>query len=471
MPRPNIAFIIIDSARFDHFGLYGHDRKTTPFLDSIKADLTVYTNANTPASYTRPAMNSIFTGLYPQQYGFFESRFPDKQGPLLTTILKNNGYRVTMLSNNPYVSPTEGFDHGTDDFFFVHGGRFPRQLDRGVVLRNAVGLIKQRARKHTSYKIVPKMLNDQALAILNRSARASEPFFIYIHHDAHHPYLSERRYVRRFLGTDYTEDEIRLVERVQRSGNMWWFNRESLPQEQKERYYHILGAMHDASIYKNDLMIAELFEVLRRNRLYDEMMVVIAADHGEFLGERDLVSHGLYPYEESVRVPLLIKYPQHAGKSGYKDRLTSTIDIMPTILHLAGLEARSFIPEVQGMSLLDEAEHEFVVTQRRNFWKGLELWQKNYPDHSFEKYDYGNLLSMKTRTSKFVWSSKGKHGLFDLVSDPGETRNTYGDDEGSRTWLARCTEWMETVPKVEGKGPGEFDEIVQKHLRGLGYID
>lgn len=471
MPKPNVVFIIIDSARFDHFGLYGYDRPTTPFLDSIAAELVVHTNANTPASYTRPAMNSIFTGLYPEQYGFFESSFPDKKGPLLTTILKNNGYRVTMLSNNPYVSPAEGFDYGTDDFFFVHGGRLPGQLDRGVVLRNVMGLIKQHADKRTSYKILSKMLNDQALTVLKKVAGSSKPFFIYIHHDAHHPYLSERKYLRTFLKAGYTEDEVRLVERVQRAGNMWWFNRESLPQQQKERYYHILGAMHDASIYKNDQMIAELFEGLRRNRLYDETMVIIAADHGEFLGERDLVSHGLYPYEESVRVPLLIKYPRDVGSGGHTDRLTSTIDIMPTILDLGGLEARSFIPQVQGMSLISDNEHEFVITQRRNFWKGLELWQKHYPDHSFEQYDYGNLLSMKTKVRKFVWSSKGRHGLFDLEVDPDETRNLYGDDQRSGTWLARCREWMEKVPKVKGTGPGEFDETARKHLRGLGYID
>jgi arylsulfatase A-like enzyme len=468
----NVLFVIIDSARFDHFGLYGYARPTTPFLLSCARDLMVYDNANTPAAWTRPAMASIFTALYPQQYSFFEDRYPSEATPILSDILRREGYRVMLLSNNPYMSPDTGFDRGADRFYYVRPGEAHRVLDKDVVLRHIPRLIKQRLNRTTAYKVVPDMLNDQAVKIIKRAAAGQRPFFLYIHHDAHHPYLSERSHLRRFLDEGFSEDEIRLVERVQRSGNMAWFCRNSLEPEKKQRYYTVLRAMHDASICRNDELLRTLFGALKSSGLFDDTLIIIAADHGEYLGERDLVSHGLYLYEESVRVPLVVKYPRAADLSGRSGRLISTIDLMPTILDLAGHDLRSYSDAAQGISMLSDDEHEFVVSQRRNFAKGIDSWLERYPDHSLDRYDYGDLISFKTRHTKFVWSSKRKHALFDLAADPGETRNLYASEHPeSQAYLGRYEAWMDAIPKVTVEATREFDEKTKHHLRGLGYIE
>ena len=141
--KPNVLFVIIDSARVDRFGLYGYEKDTTPFLKSVAGDLMVYENANAPAAWTRPAMNSIFTGLYPQQYDFFENRYPDERTPLLSCILKAHHYRVQLLSNNAYMSPEAGFDRGADDFYFVYLGKYPGALSTSVIMRRSLRLIRQ----------------------------------------------------------------------------------------------------------------------------------------------------------------------------------------------------------------------------------------------------------------------------------------------------------------------------------------
>ena len=261
------------------------------------------------------------------------------------------------------------------------------------------------------------------------------------------------------------------METVQRTGDMYWFNRESLPAAERQRYYRILRSMHDASVFKNDLLLRSLISALKSYGLYDDTLIIISADHGEFLGERDLISHGMYLYEESVRVPLLIKFPGTDGPRGRADRIVSTIDLVPTIMELATGDTDRRVPEWQGMSLLGQAEHEFVISQRRNFERGIEFWRRKRPDHSFEQYDYGHLVSFKTRTHKFVWSSKGRHSLFDLIHDPGEMKNIYGDDATSRGYLERCEQWKADVPRVGEKTLEEFDEKVKRHLRGLGYIE
>lgn len=470
--KPNILFIVIDSARPDHFGLYGYSKNTTPFLASAASEMATYLDASAPAAWTRPAMTSIFTGLYPQQYDFFSDRYPQENVARIPEILSRQGYRVIALSNNPYMSPSAGFDKGVDRFYFVYPGRFLNVLDRGVILRNLPVIVRQYLNRRTSLKFLPQMINDQARNLLRKNRADGRPFFMYLHHDAHHPYLSDRRYLKPFMEPGISEAEIRLVEDVQRSGNMYWFSRESHPPAVRERYYTILRAMHDASIYKNDLFIKELIETLRASGLYDSTMIVITADHGEFLGERDLVSHGLYPYEESVRVPLIIKFPEDFSVCGRQDRLVSTIDLAPTMVELAGGDMREHVPEAQGMSLLGEDLHEFVVTERKNFAKGLDYWKTTYPDHRFEDFDFGRMISFKTSTRKFVWSSEGKHALFNREADPGETNNLFhADDARSKTYLSRALEWMERVPKVGTGTTAELDEKIKEHLRGLGYLE
>jgi len=470
--KPNVLFVIIDSARVDHFSLYGYKKDTTPFLKSVEGDLMVYENANAPAAWTRPAMNSVFTGLYPEQYDFFENRYPDERTPLVSGILKTHGYRIQLLSNNPYMSPETGFGRGADDFYFVYLGKYPGALGKSIIMRRGLRLLRQQLQRRIAYKVVSEMLNDQARLLIRRAGPSEEPLFLYIHHDAHHPYLSERKYLKKFLGAEFSEEEVRLVEQAQRTGNMYWFSRESASPNQRQRYYDILRAMHDASIYKNDLLLKSLFESLKASGLYDNTMIVIAADHGEFLGEKDLVSHGLYPYEQSVRVPLIIKYPRSTGLTGRSERLTSTIDLAPTMVELAGSELRDHIPQTQGLSLLGDDQHEFVVTQRENFAKGLDLWKEKYPDHSFDQYDLGRLVCFKSAARKFVWSSRGKHTLFNLEADPHEVYNLIDEDENrSRTFQNRAEEWMSHVPRIASTGINEFDEKIKQHLRGLGYIE
>jgi arylsulfatase A-like enzyme len=470
--EPNILFIVIDSARPDHFGVYGYDKHTTPFLTRAISEMALYVDASAPAAWTRPAMTSMFTALYPQQYDFFNDRYPGENVALITEILGRRGYRVIALSNNPYMSPSTGFDRGVERFYFVYPGRFVNVLDKRVVLKNLPVIVRQYLNRRASLKFLPQMINDQAKVLLRKIRADGTPFFMYLHHDAHHPYLSDRRYLRHFIEAGISEAEIRLVEDVQRSGNMYWFSRESHPPGERERYYRILRAMHDASILKNDVFIEDLVTTLKAMDLYDNTMIIVTADHGEFLGERDLVSHGLYPYEESVRVPLIVKFPKEYDMAGTHDRLVSTIDLGPTMLELAGTEIREHVPEAQGISLVGDNRHEFVVTERMNFAKGLDYWNAAFPDHRFEDYDFGCMVAFKTSSRKFVWSSKGAHALFDRESDPGEKSNLYNpDDARSKTYLARAREWMEKVPKVASGTTVELDEKVKRHLRGLGYLE
>jgi hypothetical protein len=112
------------------------------------------------------------------------------------------------------------------------------------------------------------------------------------------------------------------------------------------------------------------------------------------------------------------------------------------------------------------------VCQRKNFSEGLEFWNKKYPGHSFHNYDYGDVICYKTPDMKCIWSSKGKHRLYDLKEDPGEVNSLYSaSDPTSQTFISKCQEWIENVPKVIGEDETDFDEEMRKQLRGLGYLE
>ncbi|UCD36386.1 MAG: sulfatase-like hydrolase/transferase, partial [Nitrospiraceae bacterium] len=131
--KPNILFIVIDSARLDHLSVYGYHKQTSPFLERIANDFVIYFNANTPAAWTRPAMTSIFTGLYPEQYGFFDEKYLGPEMPIISEILKYNGYRSILLSNNAYMSPATGFDRSADHFYYINSKNFYQVLDKTVI--------------------------------------------------------------------------------------------------------------------------------------------------------------------------------------------------------------------------------------------------------------------------------------------------------------------------------------------------
>ena len=113
-----------------------------------------------------------------------------------------------------------------------------------------------------------------------------------------------------------------------------------------------------------------------------------------------------------------------------------------------------------------------MVSEKRNFSEGLDVWEREYPGHSFTEYDFGNIVCFKDRNKKFNWSSKGKHKLFNLEKDPGETVDLYstGNEEEYSDLLAVYETWINEVQKITGESKTNFDESMKEQLRTLGYL-
>jgi arylsulfatase A-like enzyme len=469
--RPNILMVTIDSARYDRLGVHGYARSVTPHLDSLAQQAVDYTNANAPAAWTRPAMGAIFTGMFPHAFGFEQMKFPDRQHTFLAQRLKAVGYETFLFSNNPYVSPSTALDSGFDRVCYFNRRTAHRVVRKSTLARCLPSIARMVLARRATLKVLTNLVVDEAAHALQRQRSGDPPFFVYVHIEVHHPYLSDRRYLGKVLDPGVTEECVREVEMLQRrTPSLLEFARTDLPEEQRRRYFGVLRSMYDASFLKADEHVGRLISILRAKDLWSGCAVVITSDHGEHLGERGLTGHGLFPYEENMHVPLLIKYPGGIKRPGADHDLVSTIDIAPTLCALAGADFPS--DQGQALSLLDTPRHDLVSWERHNFETGYESFKEKHPNVDWERYNLGYVVALKDGRCKYVWTSAGPQFLFDLRQDPGEQTNlAHSEPDLLSHYQGRFRDWQAGMTVRAGTAEESYEAAVLDHLRDLGYIE
>lgn len=214
---------------------------------------------------------------------------------------------------------------------------------------------------------------------------------------------------------------------------------------------------YDAAIASADAAVGKLIAALRTHKLYDDALIVVAADHGESLGAHGEDSHGIFLYDETIRVPLVLKLPQNqmAGKRvAGKVRL---VDVAPTMLEVAGLAVPS---QMQGQSLLRIAKTspsaDQPVYSRSDFpqrafgWSALESW----------------------RAGKYLYIRAPQPELYDLAADPSASRNLAQSSKATLETIAAQTESFDRRFGDSGgkSGATELTSSEMQKLASLGYV-
>lgn len=218
----------------------------------------------------------------------------------------------------------------------------------------------------------------------------------------------------------------------------------------------LLSDLYDGEIAYVDRRIGEMVEALKRNRLFDDTVVVVTSDHGEMLGEHALVDHKLSVYEPVLRIPMVVRYP---GRVKAGQRITTPVmlqDLYPTLLALAGVradrspksdfapEARS-LPGIEGLTAgpsrgVDPADP--ILAEYASPSDFLQVIRRESPDFDASVFDR-SLVSRQVGTRKLIWSSDGAHRLYDLDTDPGESIDLAGGDaSGTAANVARVESWL-----------------------------
>jgi arylsulfatase A-like enzyme len=427
--RPNVLILSIDTLRADHMGCYGYARATTPRIDAFARGGVLFEHAQSSAPWTLPSYGSLFTsrsptvhraGVNPARAATFRAEGDATAAtaidnlaaalPTLAEILRDSGWATAGFHSNPYLTGEAGVDRG---------------FSRWVHYKNrAAGAV------------------DLALEWTQLQQRA--PWFAFVHVvDPHQPYTPPAPYDARFK--DWPADEKPewpvQVEPV----------RASLPDATFREY---MVDQYDGEIAYTDAEIGRLLDELARRGELENTIVLLHSDHGEGFWDHGGYEHGHTLYEEGLRVPLVLSAKGRLPAGVRVTTRVGLIDVLPTLLDLAGLPAAS---GVEGLSLVPLC-HGQPIGARDLFAESL-------------LYGAREAKALYVGNEKLIQIGGRLPMLFDLATDPGELHDLAARNPGRAEELrARL---MKRVDALEAQAltseTRTFDEHDRSDLHNLGY--
>lgn len=456
---PNVVLITMDTVRADHLSVYGYERKTSPRLEEFAREATVYTRAIAASDMTLPSHASMFTGLYSSWHGANTSHRDYPYGrPLppeavtLSDILRGRGYWTgAVVANHSFLQAGMGLGQGFtvwDHHMASHlsAEEQPFYLREGA--RQVLSLLMDTS-EFDGYFLRGSDINQRAFSLLE-SVRNRGPFFLFLNYmDAHIPYVPPQPFRNVFPGRD-----VGFLPAVEHQALTNAINSGKRHVSESERRH--LVSQYDGGIAYEDSQVGALLAHLKETGLYENTLILITSDHGEAFGERDRMQHGTGSvYEDVVHVPLLVKYPaQHEGLRS--DALASHVDILPTVLDLAGITPP---PGIQGRSLRSSRSGDDAVI--------AEAWAIGKQEANPRLR--GARRALYTGGWKLIAWTAGPPELYDLAADPAESRNLYQSGDPRAAELnKRIATWIASIPNLVVK-PGKVDKSTLDRIRGLGY--
>ena len=358
-PYPDVFLVTIDTLRADHVHCYGYESIQTPALDGLANDGIRFSRAFTPSPITNTSHTSILTGLLPSSHGVTDFAIPlAATHPTLAELLKKRGYHTAgfigaVILDSKTLAP--GLDRGFDFY-----DNFPEHAQT----KSRWGRVERRGMEVVQH------------AEAWMTAHLAGEHFVWIHlYDPHDPYEPPPPYSLTY----------------------------------KDRLY-------DGEIAYADSALARFVAFLKKNGRYDNALIIVVGDHGEGLGEHHEDTHGIFLYDSTTHVPLIVKLPVklHAKPGGENtrnvvDAQVRTTDILPTVTDLLHgpppeiLDGESLQPYLVGAENKDRTA----------------IGETDYP----LRFGWAPLRSVREGGFKFIEAPRPE--LYDLRADPRELINQY----------------------------------------------
>ncbi|MEX0702447.1 MAG: sulfatase [Planctomycetales bacterium] len=424
--RPNIVVVLVDDLRWDELGCTGHPFVKTPHIDRVAREGALFRNAFAATPLCSPSRASFLTGLHAAAHGITDNTARNEQSRRLVTfprLLHEAGYRTAFIGKW-HMGNDADRRPGFDDWVCLigQGSAIDPELNVNGEVRQARGYVTD-------------LLTAQSLEFLDRGD--DRPFCLYLSHKGLHP---ESRQAddgsvsnplssgRKFIPAERHRDLYADAE-VPRRGN---FARPPRGKPALERAIDDLPplgaktATDDDTIRDRLRMLAaideglgRIFDRLERSGRLDRTLVVVASDHGYFYGEHGLSVERRLAYEESIRIPLLMRYPPLIKAGSRFDQFALSIDLAPTCLELAGVAVP---PKMHGISLLPLLKGETDKTRPAVF---IEY----FSDTVFARVRSMGYRAVRTGRHKLIRYAEleGMDELYDLERDPFELENRIDD--------------------------------------------
>jgi arylsulfatase A-like enzyme len=402
----SLLLVTLDTTRRDFMGFMGHSPSLTPRLDELAAQSVVFEDAWTVAPLTLPAHTSLLTGLYPNSHRLRDNGIAalPEAAVTLAEVLQDAGYATGAAVASFVLDRCFGLAQG-----FATWHEPPREPGRGDLYIT---------------ELPADRMVDLALADL---ARVKTPYFYWLHlFDAHFPYAAPGSVPR----PTHNADEERAERR----------------------------RLYGEEIAFLDRQVGRLLDALRARPEFASLTIVIAADHGESLGDGRESTHGFFLYDPTVRIPLVVRQP---GAPPHRvAAAVSLVDVMPTLLDLLGtsrgdlvFDGASVASLVRGTS--DEAPERTIA---------LESW------YGYANFNWAPLEACVVGPLKFQRAHVRR--LFDRAADPGEHANLWSQGEArSRVLEARLDQWLGHPAAMLTPNGIELSPADSDRMAKLGYLD
>ncbi len=419
--RPNVFLIVIDTLRADHLSAYGYDKKTSPHIDALAAQGTLYEEAISAAPWTLPSHASLFTGLYVRDHHTSSAHLVlDPSYDTLAERLARAGYHTGGFSNNVWTNPDSGLEQGFQTFEELW--RLQKSRTEGISDDDPatdMGAAK----------------TDQDVLSWIDGLKDDKPFFVFINFfEPHLPYRPTKPFDDDFLppGTPPA-----LVQRMR----SFYSPREygyilNVPwMKVSAGELEVLRGLYDGEIAYVDSKIGELVDGLRARGLADDTVLVITSDHGEHLGENHMLGHKLSVYEPLLHVPLVVWGPGHIPAGQRIAGQVQSFDLFGTILDLAGVD-RGKASKLPGAEAAPETYTFSELAYPQIF---LDVIHKQISGWDTSRFARA-LTTVRGSRYKLISGSDGSEELYDLQADPHETKNLAGSEPKELGRLERVLE-------------------------------
>jgi N-acetylglucosamine-6-sulfatase len=440
--RPNIVFILVDDLRWDELGCSGHPFIKTPNIDRIAREGAMFRNAFMTTPLCSPSRASFLTGQYAHTHGITDNVDRSAASHQLRTfplLLNQSGYETAFIGKwhmGNDDKPRPGFDRWVS---FKGQGTY---IDPEI---NEDG----KAVKPSGY--TSDILNGYATDFIRRNH--DKPFLIYLAHKAIHPELTQNNDGSVRLGDSERFIPAKRHEQAYAGKSIPRRPNYGRPPEGKpalQRQIGTLPSLGPATVTSDEAIlgrqrsllaieegVGEILATLDETGELENTIIVFTSDNGYFYGEHGLSVERRLAYEESIRMPLLMRYPKVIKAGTVRDEFALNIDIAPTFLELAGVSVPS---SMQGRSLVP------LLQGKQTEWRNSFLIEY-YSDKVFPRITQMGYKAVRQRWKYIHYLElKGMDELYDLQTDPYEMKNLI-NDPGAKKALEEMKQELERLLK------------------------
>jgi choline-sulfatase len=400
-PLPDVFLITIDTLRADHLRCYGYVRIQTPAIDGLAQDGIRFAQAFTPSPITNTSHASILTGLLPSSHGVTDFAVPlSPAHHTVAEMLREHGYRTaafigSVILDSKALAP--GLDRGFD--FYDNFPQHPATKSRWGRLERRGGDVVQRAQAWLT-------------------AHPRRPRFVWVHlYDPHDPY------------------------------------------EPPAPYSQIYKThLYDGEIAYADSALANFISYLKKNRWYENSLIVVVGDHGEGLGEHHEDTHGIFLYDSTTHVPLILKMPSAAARAipQVVEAQVRTTDILPTVLDLTRVPAQ---PGLDGESLTP-----YFTGAKNDSPERTVFGETDYP----LRFGWAPLRSIRRQGFKLIEAPRPE--FYDLRRDAAELSNQYEPWNSDVQKLREMLAPISRKPRSPENSRSSVGQQTIDELQALGYL-